>query len=201
MQQVNNSERCSVYIDGKFAFGISQLDLLKFSLKTGQELTNAEIRDILNAVDETKCQDYANSLVCARMYTKIELHRKLKVKKFSDEVINTVISRLSEYGYVDDKTYAQTYIEETKHKYGVFKIRQKLFEKGVPEIIITECLQDLDNIDTAIKHLKLKLRNKSVDSEEKQKLLRFLAQKGFAYDEAHEAIRRYMEEIDGFYDE
>jgi len=94
--QINNNDRCSVYINGEFAFGISQLDLLKFSLKIGKELTDAEIKEILYAVDETKCQDYANSLVCSRMYTERELRKKLTAKKFSDDVIDTVISRLSE---------------------------------------------------------------------------------------------------------
>ena len=37
--------------------------------------------------------------------------------------------------------------------------------------------------------------------EDKQKLMRFLIQKGFTYDESHEAIRRYMEDTDGGFDE
>lgn len=199
--QTNHKDRCSVYINGKFAFGISDFDLLRLSLKTGQELTEAELDEILYALDETKCQDYANSLVCARMYTEKELKKKLVAKKFSEEVIKTVLSRLSEYGYIDDKAYAEAYIAEVKQKYGVYKIRQKLFEKGVPDRVIDECLAELDNKDTAVNQLKIKLRNKPVRAEDKQKMLRFLAQKGFAYDEAYDAIRIYMEEFNDIYDE
>ena len=199
--QTNHKDRCSVYINGKFAFGISDFDLLRLSLKTGQELTEAELDEIMYALDETKCQDYANNLVCARMYTEKELKKKLVAKKFSEKVIKTVLSRLSEYGYIDDKAYAEAYIAEVKQKYGVYKIRQKLFEKGVPDRVIDECLAELDNKDTAVNQLKIKLRNKPVRAEDKQKMLRFLAQKGFAYDEAYDAIRIYMEEFNDIYDE
>lgn len=199
--QVNHNDRCSVYINGKFAFGISQLDLLKFSLKIGKELNDSELKEILYAIDETRCQDYVNSLVCSRMYTERELRKKLAAKKFSDDVIDTVILRLSEYGYVDDKAYAEMYVSEVKQKYGVYKIRQKLFEKGVPEKIIDESLQNLCNTETAVTHLKAKLRGKPLLAEDKQKILRFLVQKGFTYDESHEAIRIYMEDLDDSFNE
>ena len=196
--QVNNPDRCSVYLDGKFAFGISELDLIKFSLKIGQVLTESQINDVLHAVDETKCQDYANSLVCSRMYTEKELRKKLTSKKFTTDVIETVISRLKEYGYVDDWNYAEMYINETKQKYGVFKLKQKLYEKGVTGSVIDELLSEFDNKETAVNQLRLKLRNKPLQPDDIQKMLRFLAQKGFSYDEAHEAIRIYTEETDGF---
>lgn len=196
--QVNNKERCSVYLDGKFVFGIGELDLLKFSLKIGQELSDSEIRTILNAVDETKCQDYANSLVCARMYTERELRKKLEQKQFSSEIINDVVLNLKEYRYIDDRNYAEMYISESKQKYGIYKIKQKLFEKGVSPEIIDDCLSEFSNTETAVSQLKIKLRCKPLLKEDEQKMLRFLAQKGFSYDEAHEAIRVYMEEFDGF---
>ena len=200
-QQTNHKDRYSVYIDGKFAFGISDFDLLKLSLKVGQELSNNELQEIMYTLDETKCQDYANSLVCARLYTEKEIKKKLVAKKFSVEVIKAVIQKLAEYGYINDRAFAEAYVSETKQKYGVYKIRQKLYEKGVPEKIIDECLEELDNKGVAVNQLKIKLRNKRIITEDKQKLLRFLAQKGFAYDEAHDAIRIYMEEFNDIDDE
>ena len=201
IQQTNHSDRFSVYINGNFSFGISELDLLKFSLKVGNELSDDELDEILCTIDETKCQDYANSLVCARMYTKRELSRKLSGKSFSDDVISRVLKKLEEYGYVDDKAYTELYISEMKQKFGLYKLKQKLYEKGISSDIIEHCLNDLDNADVAVSYLRIKFRNQTIGVDEKQKALRFLAQKGFAYDDAYDAIRTYMEELNGTYDE
>ena len=199
--QTNHPDRYSVFINDKFAFGISAFDLLTLSLKEGNVLSDAEYKDILNSLDESKCQDYANGLISAKMYTEKKLRQKLKDRNFSDDTINIVVLRLKEYGYIDDVVYAEMFVNEVKQKYGTYKIRQKLFERGVPIEVIEEALTELDNLDTAVSHLKTKLRCKPVQSEDVPKLLRFLAQKGFSYDDAKQALSKYMEDINTLYDE
>jgi len=49
--------------------------------------------------------------------------------------------------------------------------------------------------------LRIKLRGKPLPLEDKQKMLRFLVQKGFTYDESHEAIRIYMEDSNDNFNE
>lgn len=194
--QVKHDGRFSVFINDKFAFGISELEMLKFSLSSGMELSDKKLNEILLALDVEKCQDYANSLVCARMYTKKELKRKLSTKGYSDETVNVVISRLAEYGYVDDFEYAKLYISEMKQKFGVYKLKQKLYEKGISSEILDRCFEDFENKDVAVKHLKTKLRGRRYEKDDIPKLLRFLAQKGFTFDESQSALRTYMEDLD-----
>ena len=199
--QANHTDRYSVFVNDKFAFGISTFDLLSLSLKEGSSLSDIEYKEVLNSLNESKCQDYANSLVSVKMYTEKKLRQKLKEHNFSEDTINTVVLRLKEYGCVDDAVYAEMFVNEAKQKYGVYKIRQKLFERGVPSEIIDEALTCLDNLDTAVLHLKTKLRSTPFKDEDIPKLLRFLAQKGFCYDDAKQALNKYMEDLNTLYDE
>lgn len=194
--QVRNKSRFSVFIDGEFSFGISEFDLLKLSLKQGQELTDGELIDIIKSVDESECQEYANSLVNQKLYTEKKLREKLYSKQFSSISINSVVDKLKGYGYIDDFLYAETYIEELKNKYGVMKLKQKLYERGISREIIDKCLEDFENQGTALAVLKIKTRGQKPLKDDYPKLLRFLAQKGFQYDQAKNALNTFLEEFD-----
>lgn len=194
--QVKNKNRFSVFINGEFSFGISEFDLLKLSLKQGQEFTDDELIDIIKSVEESECQEYANSLVNQKLYTEKKLREKLKLKQFSLVSINLVVDRLKDYGYIDDFLYAKTYIEELHNKYGILKLKQKLYEKGISREIIDECLEGFENHDTALSVLKIKTRGQKPIKDDYPKLLRFLAQKGFPYDQAKNALNTFLEEFD-----
>ncbi len=195
-EQVKNKGRFSVFINGEFSFGISDFDLLRLSLKIGQEISDEYLQEIILSLNESKCLDYASSLVSSKLYTEKSIRDKLKGKGYSALSITNAVNKLKEYKYIDDYFYAETYIDETKHKFGTFKIRQKLFEKGVPSSIIDECMLDFENSDYALNVLKAKLRGNAPIKEDIPKLLRFLAQKGFSYDESKKAIDACMEEFD-----
>lgn len=194
-EQVKNKGRFSVFINGEFSFGISDFDLLRLSLKVGQEISDEYLQEIISSLDESKCLEYASSLVTSKMYTEKNIRDKLKTKGYSTLSINNAINKLKEYKYIDDYFYAETYIDETKHKFGAYKIRQKLYEKGVPSSIIDACMVEFENSDCAVNILKTKLRGNIPLKEDIPKLLRFLAQKGFSYDESKKAIDDCMEEF------
>ena len=195
-EQVKNKGRFSVFINGKFSFGISDFDLIRLSLEVGQEFSDECLEEIILSLDESKCLDYASSLITSKLYTEKSIRNKLKDKGYSALSIDSAIDKLKEYKYIDDYSYAETYIEETRHKFGEYKIRQKLFEKGVPSSVIDECMSEFENSDSALYVLKTKLRGNIPQKEELPKILRFLAQKGFSYDESKKAVNDYMEEFD-----
>ena len=199
--QVKHEGRFSVFINGAFSFGISDFDLLKLSLSVGDCLTDEELSDIRAALDESKCQDYANALVCRKMYTEKELYRKLSARGYTDDVCQTVIDRLKEYNYINDEEYVRLYIEEKKGQYGEFKIRQKLYEKGISRETVDNEMSDFESGDAAYLLLKQKLRGGKPKRDDRQKYIRFLASKGFSFDEAKDALNAYTEDTDGFDDE
>ena len=64
--------RFSVYIDGEFSFGISDIDLYNLNLAVGDVVTEEQMQLIEETIDTQKCRDYAVNLVSRKMYTFIQ---------------------------------------------------------------------------------------------------------------------------------
>ena len=194
-QQQNNPHRISIYVDGKYFLGLDETDVLKEKLEIGQALSETDLERLRARSEDAKCLNSSLKLVQSRMYTARELTKKLSLKGFSEEAISYVVSELQYYGYVDDFEYARMYVEETKQKYGPMKLKQKLFEKGVPSDLIEDVLSNIDDSDTVVALLRTKMRRNAIMQEDVPKILRFLAQRGFSYDKSKKAIDTYMEEM------
>ncbi len=197
-QQKNNPNRISLYVDDKYLFGLADTDVLKERLEIGHELSESDIERLKVRSEDAKCLNAALRLVQSRMYTKRELSKKLHGKGYANEVVSYAVSEMEHYGYIDDFQYAQMYVQEVAEKYGVLKIKQKLFEKGVPADVIEDVLECADNADAAFEILRIKLRGNTLSEEDKPKLMRFLAQRGFTFDQSRKAIDRYSEEMNEY---
>ena len=195
-QQKKAPGRFSVYVDGEFAFGISDLDLCQLGLFVGQELEEERIDEIFAAIDETKCRDYGAKLVAKRMYTKQEIVRKLEQKGFCRTAIQNTIDILEEYGYLNDEVYAELYLKEYGKKYGIHKLRYDLKNKGVEDEVLERCLEKFDNQEELLELIRQKTRGKKPDRETAAKLIRQLTGKGFSYDAVKSGLITLWEEAD-----
>ena len=101
--------------------------------------------------------------------------------EFSEEIMQRLISK----GYLDDRKYAEWYVENRFVKKGVSqkKLRMELMKKGISREIIDEVLNgrnDEDEIDKII----AKKRSKYTD----EKLIQYLCRQGFPYELVKEKI-------------
>lgn len=117
----------------------------------------------------------------------------------SPKIIESVINKLKEQKFLDDKEFSKWWIEQRSR----FKPRSKrlmkleLSQKGIHPDIIDRLFSDLgivgDDLDQAKKLVAIKIkRYRSLSREEiYQKLGRVLAQKGFSWD----IIKKSIDEI------
>lgn len=89
--------------------------------------------------------DYALYLVSLRMYSRGNLIKKLKEKGYPDEEVLSAINRLTELKYLDDRQYAQIYLENLiKYRnFGYFGVKRKLLEKRLPKELVDKLMQNL----------------------------------------------------------
>lgn len=118
--------------------------------------------------------------------TEKQLIDKLKADdKYSSEVITTVIAFLREYNYINDRQYAEDYINGRINSKGIRVLLFELKNKGISEQIIEELRDVYSGYDTgpAIEKLILKkgIDPKTEDRKERERLYRFLLSKGFSY--------------------
>lgn len=197
-QQKRMEGRFNVYLDGEFAFGISDADLLGLGLFCGQELSAERIDEILASLDESRCRDYATELVAKRMYTKKEIIRKMQEKGYLKTAIQSTVAVLEEYGYLNDEVYAELYLQQYGKKYGVFKLKYDLKAKGIDEALLDKCLEGFDNSEELLELLGQKFSKRAPSYEEKAKLLRSFVAKGFSYEAVKNAIDRLWGEENEF---
>lgn len=193
-QQVKHPERYSVFIDGKFEFGLVMTDILYFKLKENEEISKETYDFIVSNLVYIKAQDTAINYIGYKARTAHEVTLKLIEKEYADQIIERVLEFLKKYDYVNDKKYCDAYIRESirlKPK-GRFLLRMELKQRGVDESIIEETLNgsDIDEFEGAERLLRKKIKNFSdLDEKERRRGISFLQRKGYSYDVIKEVFQ------------
>ena len=130
--------------------------------------------------------------------TEKQLRDKLKADdKYRDETIDAVIAYVREYHYIDDRQYALDYINHRKAAKSIHKLMYELKGKGIDDVILEECREEYRDEDTSSTiHALIRKKGIAPDTEdikERAKLYRFLAGKGFSYEEIRKACSEYDE--------
>jgi regulatory protein len=122
-------------------------------------------------------------IIGRRSHSEHELQQKLHFKKYSYDAIENVIFRLKEYGYINDKNLAENLFNKyfQANKYSLKQILYKLKQRGLPDAIIHNLIDDHDDIEEWQSALKIvKVHFKTLDNTAKEKIYRYLATKGFS---------------------
>ncbi len=109
------------------------------------------------------------------------------IPEFSDEII----SRLLAKRYLDDKKFAEFYVENRFVKKGISRkrLQLELFKKGIAKDIVDEVLGGRDDA-AEIEKMIAKKRTKYDD----EKLMQYLCRQGFPYDLVREKIAAVSED-------
>ncbi|MBN1373793.1 regulatory protein RecX [Candidatus Dojkabacteria bacterium] len=198
--QAKNPNRFNVYLDGKFAFGASINTVADHKLYDSLKISESELSTIINSELFEKlyerCVKYLAKMIRTREQVRqyiSNLFFKNRKKWFSDtqsvnenEIADKVITRLLEAKLLNDRYFAQAFIEDrvANKPRGRRLIFSELFSKGISQTLAEEVWNELE-IDemTLLKAVyQKKFGNKKFDSSD-QKTVRFLLSKGFDWDD------------------
>lgn len=195
--QKNNKERVSIFLDGEFAFGVT-LDVAA-SLRKGQHLSDAEIDTLRTQDDIDKAYAAALHYLAARPRSRSEVERRLEQKGHAPEAIAAALDRLEERRYVDDEAFAAFWVDNRSRfrPRSAAAMRQELRQKGVDNDTIRQALEEVDEDAAAWAALENKLyRWRELEKAEfEQKVVAFLARRGFRFEIARRAAARGWQEI------
>jgi len=131
-----------------------------------------------------------------RNYSEQEMRKRLIGKGESAENAEEAVAWLVELGYINDSDYASLIVNHYSGKgYGVSRIRDELYKRGIPRDLWDDKLASLDEedmTDSALEFLRKKLRG-SEDKDDLRRASASLVRRGFSYDEARAAVNRYLE--------
>lgn len=122
------------------------------------------------------------------------------------EIVETVIQRLREYGYLNDERFAQSYasLRVQQRPLGRQRLQRDLRLKKIDKATAEQALNEVfavtpeaDLIDRAIAK-RVRLRGKPQTREEAKKLFDHLLRQGFAFELVSEKVRAALkEDLDG----
>ena len=193
--QKKDKSRCNIEIDGKFYCGMKLDTVLANGLKAGMHVEPAALSHLQLESEKLTALDKALKHISVSMKTEKEIRLFLKKKGYLEDVTNYVLEKMKDYGFVDDKTYAASYVEGASKRKGKRLLELELKQKGVDAESIEEALSSLeDETESAKRCLKKYLRGKPLDEATLQKAYRNLLSKGFDYDTCRQAIESLKDE-------
>lgn len=189
-QQVKRANRYSIFVDGAYAFSLSEAGLLAQGLATGQEFDKQELAKLKAASGEDKAYGNALRYVTMRLRSEWELKTYLERKQVEEPVAQTIIQRLRDLDLLNDKTFAAAWVANRRLLKSTSKRRLELElkQKHVPGSIIDEVLRE-DEADER-DMLRQVVEKKRARYSDRNKFMQYLARQGFSYDD----IKTVLEE-------
>lgn len=138
--------------------------------------------------------------LCSRHETCLsEVRKKLDQWNVNSAYHEKIISELIKEKFIDETRYAGLFIKEKfrLNQWGIIKIRHAMKLKKIPEYIVNDAIEKLSQdeyLRTLEKIMKLKLRSLKTRNkfEQKGKLYRYAASKGFENDKIMEVINTVL---------
>lgn len=218
--QIKDPNRVSIYVDDKFAVGLDLNSLLTLDLAPNQEIDQQQLIKILSQGELGKLMDSGLRFVGFRPRSEYEirrfLNRKLiakdRIKSKTDSsvskkekdsgrvrLVDIVVDKLKSLGEVDDLEFAKWYKAQRQQfrPKGKMALNFELRRLGVSETTVKTVLNETgaseEELAIAAGSKKLsRLTGKYKGEELKQKLVAFLASRGFDFDTVYKVVDRLL---------
>jgi regulatory protein len=197
--QQKRKNRCSIFLDDEFAFGLDQDIVLQFGLKKGDQLTEQQIEEILLNEEKKKARDRALNFLSYRDRSEKEIRTKLKDVGYDENIIDWVIGELKRLKFLDDERFAQSYVQTQMitRPVGEYFLKRELKQKGVDEELIEQTVEkayeEKDQFSVALELAQQrKKRYKNIDEmKAKKRVSDFLLRRGFSWDVVSEVMEQW----------
>lgn len=185
--QVKDPDRISVFVSGRFVFGLSKWLALDLGLKADLVLDKELLARLKESILEEQVHRFFLNILSRREHAAQELIVKGQRKGFSNAILQKVIEDFKSKDLQSDERFTSTFVR-SKHLSGwgpqkirlylqKHRINRQLIEENVSNIELSE-EEELDQLKTLV--LKKKGSWAKLDNQKlKEKIYRHLLQKGF----------------------
>jgi len=195
-KQKRSDTRYSVYLDGEYEFGLSDLDLGTSGLRIGQVLGPVEIEEFKKQADQSKAYALAVRFLGVRPRSRREIQDYLARKGSTPEDTERVIERLAGLGLVNDRAFATSWVANRQllRPRSKRQLEQELMAKGLSRDDISPVLAELDgDIEVATLLGVIEKKRRLPQYQNSEKLMGYLSRQGYSYDLIKKALTRLDE--------
>lgn len=189
-QQVKRAGRYSIYFDSKYLFSLSETELLRSGIRIGKEYSKSEIEDLQQTAVSDKAYMRALDYLAMRPRSQWEVTDYLRRKDYDSPTIEAILNKLSEYGYLDDKKFAQAWIDNRQllKPTSLRRLQQELQQKHVSRETISEVLAEQDIDEQAMLRQLIERKRLQSRYQDQQKLIAYLLRQGYRYDDVRQVL-------------
>lgn len=195
--QKKNRDRVSIFVDERFALGVPAIVAARLHL--GQFLSDADLEALSKEGDEETAYNRVLDYLSYRPRSRREIEIYLQKRDVSQEQVERILARLERAGLLDDHSFARYWVEnrERFRPRGERALRYELRRKGVPDDIVDKAVASIDESSSAYRAASNKARQLATYDYDtfRQKLIGYLARRGFSYDVARESVERHWAEV------
>jgi regulatory protein len=190
-QQVKTQGRYSIFIDGKFSFGLSESALMKSGLRIGKEISREELVSLKDVAKADKAFNRALGLIARRPRSEWEIRDYLRRKEYDPEFIDELVDRLRTGKWLDDNAFARMWVENRRLLKATSsrRLTQELKQKRVSDDIIKDVLFDDQTDEIVLIKEIITRKRKQTRYQDNQKLIAYLVRQGYNYSDVKDALK------------
>lgn len=199
-----DDKNVAVYFENGEKLILSEDTFYQSGLRKGDEISEDRFSFFIEQNILYHIKQKALTYIARRFHSEKELFIKLRQKAYDEKLIKLVLSDLKEKGFVDDRTFANNFIEEKlrKKQWGRNKIKSALFAKGVNQSAINDLFDSFFREESDFelaKHLAKKKLNQLIKRGTEQnkyynKISAYLISKGIDFETCREVCSKLLKD-------
>ena len=181
----------ALFIDGEYAVSIDTVTLISSGKRTGSEITDEELYDLIELSKLNRAKEKAMYLLEYRQRSSREIEEKL-LPLYGEKATEAAVERLTDLGLINDESFARDYarnILEVKRFSGkrvLYEMRKKGIDKELAEEIIEE--YDADPVEQIIEVINRKYLRSLNDEKGRKRIISGLRNMGYGWEDIKEAF-------------
>lgn len=194
-----DKRKSKVFLEEGFAFVLYRGEVERFGIEEGRELEEEVYQRIIEEVLSGRAKERALYLLQSSGKPENWMRKKLQDAGYPQEAVDYAMNFLKEYRFIDDKSYAESYVRSYGGKKSRRQLVYELQQKGVSKDYIEEAFssQEVDDVENARQLLRRRMKGKNeISYEEKGRLSAYLGRKGYSYEVINKVIREFMDRED-----
>ena len=193
-----------VMFDDRTSVQIRKKDFEKFPLEKFEEVEFEEYLNVICAFQAPEAYEAALSLLDYSARTESEMKKKLLMKGYLDQVIESVVERLKDARLINDRQLAERIAENASSRgIGAYALKRKLKVRGINEDDVEYASSLMDEEQEKLGAVRecerLYKKYASLPAREaKAKLSAGLSRRGYSWDAVSEAIESVLSDSDDY---
>ena len=198
IQELSQSKRVKLLFDDDTVLKTQPYLIADLGLYSGMELSESDYQALLAAAGKASAKARAVRIVAAAGVSEKELQKRLVQKGEDTQDAEEAVGWLKELHLLDDRETARQLVTSAVSKgYGRARIKNILYEKGIPQEYWADALDTVPEMDDAIdRFLARRWQGTDPDEKEIKKAVDALIRRGHSWKDIQSGLRRYRADLE-----